>query len=197
MSLTMKSVFVFISYIVGSIPMGIILASFAGGEDIRKKGSGNIGATNVYRVHGKRLGALTLAADALKGALPALAAVLFGLDAVWICLVGLAAFLGHLFPVFLQFKGGKGVATALGVFIVLSPLALIISIVIFAIIVYKYRYVSLASLTAAAAVPLLVGLTGSSDNKVYIIFSLIIVSLIFYRHKENIKRLLNNEELKI
>lgn len=193
----MKAVLIFFAYILGSIPMGVILSSLIGGGDIRESGSGNIGATNVYRTHGKKLGALTLFADALKGALPTLIAMFLGLGAFWVSLIGLAAFMGHLYPVFLQFKGGKGVATALGVFAAISPVALLCSAAIFALMVYKFRYVSLGSLTAAAAMPLLVGLVNSSDDKSYIILSTAIAVMVFIKHKANIKRLLNREELKI
>lgn len=197
MSLTMKAVFVFLSYIIGSIPVGVIISYLTGGEDIRQTGSGNIGATNVYRVHGKKLGIITLVGDALKGLLPTLAAVLLGLDAVWISIIALAAFIGHLYPVFLQFKGGKGVATAIGIFVIISPVSLLICIGTFALVVHKFRYVSLGSLTAAGIIPLLIGLINSSDVKVYIIFSIVVAALIFYKHKENIKRLLSGEELKV
>jgi glycerol-3-phosphate acyltransferase PlsY len=197
MSLTLKSVLVFLAYVIGSIPMGVILSSFIGGQDIRETGSGNIGATNVYRTHGKKLGIITLAADALKGLIPTLAAVLFGLSNFWISLIALAAFLGHLYPLFLQFKGGKGVATALGIFLIISPASLLISFLVFVLIIYAFRYVSLASLSATAMIPLLVGFINSSEDKVFIILSLIIASFIFVRHKENIKRLLNGEELKV
>jgi glycerol-3-phosphate acyltransferase PlsY len=193
----MKAVFILMAYLIGSIPIGVILSSFVGKEDIRKKGSGNIGATNVFRVHGKKLGVLTLAGDALKGAIPVLAAMLSGLGAVWVSLVALAVFLGHLYPVFLSFKGGKGVATAMGIFLVISPVALIMSAAIFLALVYKYRYVSLGSLAAAAVMPVLIGLINCSDYKIYMIFSLCISALIFYKHKANIERLLNKEELKI
>ena len=193
----MKAIFILLAYLIGSIPIGVIISSFARGEDIRKKGSGNIGATNVLRVHGKKLGILTLTGDALKGALPAAAAIMFGLGAVWISLVALTTFLGHLYPVFLSFKGGKGVATALGIFLVISPIALILSAAIFMALVHKFRYVSLGSLSASAAMPILIGLISCSDYKVYMLLSVCISALIFYKHKENINRLLNGEELKI
>ncbi len=188
---------VFVAYLVGSIPVGVILSAVAGGGDIRKAGSGNIGATNVYRVHGKKLGAVTLIGDALKGLLPTLAAKMLGLTAFWVCLVALAAFIGHLYPVFLQFKGGKGVATALGIFLVISPAALLAGILLFALLVSRFRYVSLGSLAAAATMPLFIGIFNSTDYKTYIVLSLCIAVLIFYKHKENIKRLLNGEELKV
>ncbi|MFC1856379.1 glycerol-3-phosphate 1-O-acyltransferase PlsY [Thermodesulfobacteriota bacterium] len=188
MSLTMKSVFILLAYLAGSIPMGVILSHYFTGKDIRKTGSGNIGATNVYRTHGRKLGIITLIADALKGALPTLIAMLMGLSAVFVCSVGVACFLGHLYPVFLQFKGGKGVATALGIFAVISPVALLLSMLIFVLLVYKFRYVSLASLSAAASMPLLIGLLNSPEDKAYIILALIISALVFYKHKENIIR---------
>ncbi|NCP78361.1 MAG: acyl-phosphate glycerol 3-phosphate acyltransferase, partial [Desulfuromonadales bacterium] len=114
--------FLLATYLIGAIPTGLVLTRLAGGADVRTAGSGNIGATNVYRVAGRTLGILTLAGDCLKGVLPLLAAIsLFQLSQPQIALVGVTAFLGHCYPVYLGFKGGKGVATALGVLLVLSP----------------------------------------------------------------------------
>lgn len=195
--MTVKIVSIFFAYIIGSIPVGVILTKCSGGADIRKSGSGNIGATNVYRVHGKTLGIMTLAGDALKGLLPTLIAVLNNAGAVWISVIALATFIGHLYPIFLQFKGGKGVATAMGIFIIISPLSLVSSLLVFALIVYKFRYVSAGSLSAAVAMPILVGLFCATDYKIYMILSLCVSTLVFYKHKENIKRLFCGEELKI
>src|SRR5437773_714261 len=144
----MEFVLVLFGYLLGSIPTGYILG-FLAGVDVRKAGSGNVGATNVARVVGKRQGLLTLVADAAKGFIPVFVSAQFGLSATVIGFVGVAAFLGHLFPVFLKFQGGKGVATALGVFLGLAPLASLILILIFTAVVLCSRLVSLSSMTAA------------------------------------------------
>jgi glycerol-3-phosphate acyltransferase PlsY len=147
--------FLIISYLVGSIPTGLIL-SRATGVDIRKSGSGNIGATNVTRLLGKKLGVLTLVGDVLKAIIPMLAAHWYFLRSgiaatphevdIIVSLCGGAAFLGHMYPIYLKFKGGKGVATALGVFIVLEPLATLISLLLFITVVFFSGYVAVGSL---------------------------------------------------
>ena len=141
----MVYLFIIISYLVGSIPTGLVLARLTGAEDIRKAGSGNIGATNVTRLLGKKLGAFTLLGDILKAVVPMLAAHIYYVKSgtsfspkeldMAVSLCGGAAFLGHLFPIYLNFRGGKGVATALGVFIVLDPLAVLISLFLFIAVV--------------------------------------------------------------
>ena len=187
----------FLSYLLGAIPVGILVARKYGHNDLTQKGSGNIGATNVARVVGKKAGIITLIGDITKGLLPVLFfSVLIGTD-TWqkqtiVALAGLAAFLGHIFSIFLKFKGGKGVATATGVFLGLCPLAVFVDVVIFAFVAWRWRYVSLASLSAALAMPVLMGLF--SDKKVYILLAVVIAFLIFYRHKDNIKRLLAGRE---
>ncbi len=114
------------SYLIGAIPTGVILTRIVGGDDIRKSGSGNIGATNVYRVAGRQLGIITLIGDCLKGLLPVLAAQQAQIGTTAIAAVSVAAFIGHCYPVYLGFKGGKGVATALGIFLILSPLSILL-----------------------------------------------------------------------
>src|SRR5438046_4064321 len=148
----MEFLLVLFGYLLGSIPTGYVLG-FLAGVDVRKAGSGNVGATNVARVVGKRQGLLTLVADAAKGFIPVFVSAQFGLSATVIGFVGVAAFLGHLFPVFLKFQGGKGVATALGVFLGLAPLASLILILIFTVVVLSSRLVSLSSMTAAVLAP--------------------------------------------
>ena len=154
---------VVVAYLLGSIPTGLLLAR-AFGVDIRSAGSGNIGATNVYRTLGRKFGIMTLAGDCLKGLVPVLAARYLGVSAGWLALTGSAAFLGHVYTVFLGFKGGKGVATALGVFLGVSPLAVPVSLAIFSLVLWKWRYVSLASITAAAAMPVIVTVALSAEN---------------------------------
>jgi len=180
------------AYLMGSIPTGVILARAFSDVDPRTQGSRNIGATNVFRTAGKKLGVITLLGDILKGLIP-VATARGSLDSYfWIGAVALVAFLGHLYPIFLKFKGGKGIATGLGVFLALSPLPAILSFVVFAAVVYKWRFISLGSLTATAAFPIFLALL--NPHRVYIPFAVIIGVLIFYRHRENIERLLSGKE---
>ncbi len=184
------------AYFLGSVPTGILLARAFGSVDPRTTGSKNIGATNVYRTAGKKVGVLTLLGDILKGFIPVVIAR-HTLDApFWIAAVALAAFLGHLYPIFLKFKGGKGVATGLGAFVALSPLSALGTILVFGGVVYKWRYISLGSLTAAAAFPILMALNPFSHHRIYIPFAVVIAILIFYRHRENIERMLAGRENK-
>ena len=159
------------------------------------RGSGNIGATNVYRVLGKGLSTLTLVGDVLKGVIPVILACTLVGDEIWIAMVAFVTFLGHLFPVFLRFRGGKGVATALGVFLVITPLVVPFSIIIFVLVVMKWRYVSLGSLTASALMPIFLCVLGYPIA--YVNLSLAMGCLIFYRHRGNIKRLREGSEKKI
>ncbi len=183
---------VFIAYFIGSIPTGLLLTRAFGGVDIRTTGSGNIGATNVYRTMGRTVGILTLIGDCLKGVVPVVAARALGCSDLIISLAGVAAFLGHIFPIFLKFKGGKGVATALGVFLSVSPLAVLCSLGIFIIVLVPWRYVSLASISAAAMMPVFAALI---DRKPAIIaMSLAIASIVIVKHSSNIKRLINGTE---
>jgi len=174
------------AYLLGSIPTGLLLGK-AFGVDIRTTGSGNIGATNVYRTLGKRVGIMTLAGDCLKGLIPVLAVKFLGFSDGWVALTGLAAFLGHVYTIFLGFKGGKGVATALGVFLGLSPIAVPFALVIFLLVLWKWRYVSLASVTAAAAMPVLVALV--EHKAFFTVVATILAAIVIYKHRENIERL--------
>lgn len=181
------------AYLLGSVPTGILVSRGLGKIDITKVGSGNIGATNVARVLGKGMGALTLLGDVAKGWLPVfLGQKLLGQEAAWIAGVALATFIGHLYPVFLKFKGGKGVAVGLGVFLAISPLAGLIVFLIWAGVVVGTRIVSVGSLTAALALPVVVGLVRGSLP--YLSLAILVCILIFYRHRENIRRLLAGSE---
>jgi glycerol-3-phosphate acyltransferase PlsY len=180
------------AYLLGSIPTGVILTKAFSDVDPRSQGSRNIGATNIYRTAGKKLGVLTLVGDILKGLIPVVVARESLGSFFWIGAIALAAFLGHLYSIFLKFKGGKGIATGLGAFLALSPLAAVLSCLVFGAVVYKWRYISLGSLTATAAFPVLLFLL--SPHRVYIPFAVAIGILIFYRHRENIKRLLGGTE---
>lgn len=183
------------AYLIGAIPFGVVLTRLAGVGDVRASGSGNIGATNVYRTFGRRLGLLTLAMDALKGLLPVLlAGSLLDFSTTQVAMVAAAAFLGHCYPVYLGFKGGKGVATALGIYLVLSPWSVLAALALFAAILWRWRYVSLASVSAAAAIPLLVGLFERSWPLV--LATLFISVMVIVRHRANIERLRNGTESK-
>lgn len=185
-----------VAYLLGSIPTGIVIARILGGEDPRKVGSRNIGATNVSRSAGKTAGILTLAADALKGAVPTLVAVYTDPASVkLISLVGLSAFVGHLFPVFLAFRGGKGVATALGVMVVVSPVATVFSAFIFFVVVMIKRFVSLGSIIAASLLPVFLSILPQS--RAYMPMGIAVAVLIIIKHKENIKRLVAGTENRI
>lgn len=181
------------AYLVGALPCGVILTRLSGAGDIRSSGSGNIGATNVYRVAGRKLGVLTLVCDALKGVLPVLLAAQWGhLPEPQVALVALAVFLGHCYPIYLGFKGGKGVATALGIFIVLSPLTVACLVAIFITLVAIWRYISLGSICAAAAAPLLIFWFERSTALVGATF--FIAAIVIWRHRENISRLIGGTE---
>jgi glycerol-3-phosphate acyltransferase PlsY len=191
---TPEVLFLFIAYLLGSVPTGLLLARMVGGVDIRTAGSGNIGATNVYRTLGRTVGVMTLVGDCLKGLLPVLVAKQLGYAEIWILAIGLAAFLGHVFTIFLRFKGGKGVATALGVFLGVAPLAVSIVLLVFIIIVWVTRYISLGSILAAAAMPLAVWLLKASP--VQISMTAVVALIVIAKHHENIRRLLSGTESK-
>jgi glycerol-3-phosphate acyltransferase PlsY len=179
------------AYLLGSIPTGLLLGKLYG-IDVRKEGSGNIGATNLYRTVGRKVGIITLVGDCFKGLIPVLAIKYSALPVEVAAWVGLAAFCGHVFSVFLKFRGGKGVATALGVFLGLSPLSVVIAVVLFLLLMLKWRYVSLGSVSAAAVMPFAVYLMGNGPTLVCVttIISLIVIA----RHYENILRLVAGTE---
>ena len=180
-------------YLIAAVPTGIVLARVMGYEDVRDKGSGNIGATNVYRVAGKLAGVLTLAGDILKGFLPLLACK------TWLAptsaQLGIAcamAIIGHCYPVYLKFRGGKGIATALGIFLVMSPIAVLGAAIVFGITVATTRFISLGSVLAAMSAPLLV-LMLNQPQPIFLA-TLFIAALIVWRHRSNIKRLMDGSE---
>lgn len=188
------------AYLLGSIPFGLLLGKLFGAGDVRKEGSGNIGATNVLRVAGPLAGVLTLLLDAGKGALAVLlAARLSGESALWMMIAGLCVLVGHCFPIWLGFHGGKGVATAAGVFLVLCPLALLGAAILFVLVVIYWRFVSLGSISAAAAMPLLIYFFWAPHHAppYSITFgSLAAALLIVYKHDANIQRLVQGDEPK-
>jgi glycerol-3-phosphate acyltransferase PlsY len=186
------------SYLLGSIPFGMLFARLFANEDVRASGSGNIGATNVARVAGPLAGVFTLLFDALKGAAAVfVASRLFSHSAEWMMLAGLAALIGHCFPVWLKFKGGKGVATALGLFLVLCLPAALAALLFFLIVVGIWRFVSLGSVAAAASMPLLIYLLWAPGHAppLSIIFGTLLATLIVvYKHDANLQRLVEGTE---
>lgn len=179
-------------YLLGSIPFGLVLTRMAGLGDVRSIGSGNIGATNVLRTGNKKLAATTLICDMLKGAIAVLIAAYFGRD--YALAAGIGAFLGHLFPVWLSFKGGKGVATYLGILLGLAWPGALVFIAAWIIIALLTRYSSLSALVACILVPLSLLYLGL--EKTALIFALLTV-IVFIKHRANIKRLMSGTETKI
>nr|WP_210270352.1 glycerol-3-phosphate 1-O-acyltransferase PlsY [Ensifer oleiphilus] len=179
-------------YLLGSIPFGLILTRMAGLGDVRKIGSGNIGATNVLRTGNKKLAAATLLLDALKGTAAAAIASLWGVEAG--IAAGLAAFLGHLYPVWLGFKGGKGVATYIGVLLGLVPWVVLVFAAIWLAMAKISRYSSLSALVATAVIPVVLYLTG--HEKVALLFA-VMTLITWVKHRANIKRLLAGTESRI
>lgn len=194
--MSMEISLILVSYLIGAIPFGLLIGRVAG-TDVRQEGSGNIGATNVGRVLGKKLGILTLLCDVGKGFLPVWSVGLAlpettAAREVVVLLCALATVIGHMFPVYLKFKGGKGVATALGVFLCLSPWSILISLLIFVAAVAGSGYVSVGSLIATALLPLWLWILGASSEVMGA--AVVIVLLIWFKHQSNIGRLLRGEE---
>lgn len=180
-------------YLSGSVPYGLLLTRLAGLGDIRKTGSGNIGATNVLRTGSKKLAIATLLLDALKGFFPVLIAKQFHMD--YAVLAALGALLGHLFPVWLRFKGGKGVATALGICFAFSPFLGVLVCLLWLGMAVMFQYSSLAALTAFAFAPFMTLWITASYQVTVTVF--IIALFVWARHHENIRRLAKGEESKI
>ena len=188
-------VLVAVAYLLGSIPFGVLVARTQGGVDIRRVGSGNIGATNVLRAVGKGAAALTLLADVGKGALPVALGRWLGVATPVLATIALAAVGGHLFPDFARFRGGKGVATTLGVVLVAMPVVGSLLILIWLAVATLSRYSSLASLTASVALPIF---TWVLDGRpAMLALSGVLLALVVFRHRENIARLLAGTEGKI
>jgi acyl phosphate:glycerol-3-phosphate acyltransferase len=205
---------IIVAYLLGSIPFGYLIVRATEGGDIRQKGSGGTGATNVSRSAGKAAGVMTLLLDALKGAAAVLIAVkvlsgsggahddaAMGSSAWWVAAAALAVMIGHIFPVWLRFRGGKGVATGVGVFLVLMPAVVGIAVLIFLGIVLLTRYVSLGSIVAALSIPLLALLEHELVSTQTNFAPLMTVAslgalLIVFAHRENVARLVKGRETK-
>jgi glycerol-3-phosphate acyltransferase PlsY len=183
------------AYLIGSISFAVLLVKLRTGRDIRAEGSGNAGATNVLRAHGKGLAAVVAALDIAKGAVPVLLVRLVTGDSRYAAAAGFAAVLGHVFPVFYGFRGGKGVATAVGAFLALAPLAMLVSLGIFVLVVALTRYVSLGSILAMALLPMAAGLFGAP--LAVLVAAAATAILVILKHLENLKRLVRGEERRL
>lgn len=196
----MRLVIVTLAYLIGSIPFGYLIVKLTSGGDVRQTGSGGTGATNVSRRAGKAAGVLTLLLDAEKGAVAVLLAM--WLSEGWVvALAAVAVIVGHIFPVWLGFRGGKGVAAAVGVFLIVAPFALLCAGVVFVAVVSLTRYVSLASLSAAASIPVFLWLQKlliqpRAEIKAPLIAAVVTALLIIFAHRGNIARLIKGTEPK-
>ena len=191
----MRALGLVVVYLIGSIPVGFLVARAAGGFDIRGKGSGNIGATNVLRTLGPVPAVLTLLGDVAKGYLAVRAAEVLGPEPVWGAAGALLAIVGNCWPVFLRFKGGKGVATALGAFLALTPRAILLAAGVWIVIAAAFRHVSLASILGCVGLALGAWLFGYAP--MYAGAAACAAGLIVWRHHENVKRLLSGTERRL
>ncbi|MFA6759243.1 MAG: glycerol-3-phosphate 1-O-acyltransferase PlsY [Bacteroidales bacterium] len=197
MSLEISLAFILFSYLLGAIPFGYILTKFYTGENIMELGSGNVGSTNVKRVAGKRIAIITQVFDMLKGFLPvALYLFIFNNQqngsSFFIYYIAISSIVGHDFSVFLKFKGGKGVNTTLGASLLLAPYSVLVAVVFYLIVKWKFNYVSLGSIVLACALPLVELIINGLGPDFY--YLLVCMALIVLLHKKNIIRLLNNIE---
>ena len=182
-------------YLIGAIPIGFLVARAAGGFDIRGKGSGTIGATNVLRTLGPVPAVLTLLGDVAKGYVAVRAAEVIGPEPVWGAAGAVLAVVGNCWPVFLRFKGGKGVATGLGAFLALTPRAILPAMAVWIVVTAASRYVSLASILACVCLPIVAWLFGYTP--MYVVAAACAAALIVWRHHENVKRLLSGTERRL
>ena len=188
--------FVVVAYLLGSVSFAVLLVRAATGTDIRSSGSGNAGATNVLRAHGKKLALVVALLDVGKGAAAVALMRLVTADPFWAAAAGVAAVLGHVFPVFYRFRGGKGVATAIGAFLLLSPLALLCSLAVFVVVVAATKYVSLGSVIAMVLLPPFAGLLFRSPRPVVTAAGAVALVVVL-KHLGNLKRLARGEERKL
>jgi glycerol-3-phosphate acyltransferase PlsY len=187
---------VIVAYLLGSISFAVLLVRATTGKDIRAEGSGNAGATNVLRAHGKKLALAVALLDVAKGAVAVLLVRLVTADPLWGALAGVAAVLGHVFPIFYAFRGGKGVATAVGAFVVLAPLALLCCLAVFVLVVALTRYVSLGSVIAMVLLPPVAGLLFHARRAV-VTAAAVTALVVVFKHLGNLKRLALGQERKL
>ena len=195
--------FLFIAYLIGSFPTAVWIGKAFYNIDVREFGSGNAGATNTFRVLGKKAGVPVLIIDICKGALAVSLAYLSDFETGsndFITLqmgLGVAALIGHIFPVFAGFRGGKGVATILGVVVCVSPVACSVALIVFLLVLILSRYVSVSSMAAGLSFPLILNIGMHNQNTVLMVFSLFVALVLIITHRTNISRLLNKQETKI
>jgi len=180
-----------LAYLLGAVPFGLVVGKIFCGIDPRTDGSRNTGATNVARLCGFKFGVLALLLDLAKGFVPVAVACTFSESSLFLALTGLAAIVGHCWSVFLYGKGGKAVATTVGVFLALAPVSTLIAAVITIAVIAKSGYVSMGSLTLVTILPILMLVTG---NLTYCLMAVVVAALVFWRHRENIQRLARGEE---
>ena len=185
-----------VAYLLGSISFAVLLVRVVTGKDIRSEGSGNAGATNVLRAHGKKLGLIVAVLDIAKGALAVYLVRLVTADSRYAAAAGFAAILGHVFPIFYGFRGGKGVATAVGAFLLLAPLATLVCVGVFVLVVAATKYVSLGSVIAMVLLPPVAGLLFHAPLPVVAAAAGAAV-LIVLKHRENLKRLASGQERRL
>jgi glycerol-3-phosphate acyltransferase PlsY len=196
-------VLIFIAYLVGSLPTAVLVSKYFFGIDIRDYGSGNAGATNTFRVLGTRWGAFVMAVDILKGVLASFLYLLlpYYLTNEWdrtnfMIGLGLSAVVGHIFPVWANFKGGKGVATLLGMVLAIQPLVALCVIAVFLLVLYLTRFVSLSSILASMAFPLFIMVVFNEPEPLYRVFAIAVALMVILTHQKNISRLLQGNESK-
>jgi len=187
---------VVLAYFLGSVPTAYLLVRATTGEDVRTKGTGNVGGTNAMRAAGWKVGAAVTLIDMAKGALAVWLMRMYNPESAWLAAAMLAAVLGHCYPVWLRFQGGKGVATGLGVYMVLAPASALVAIAVWVVILVIWRWVSLASMVASASFPLILKLIDQPDLVTLVAVSAVAI-LIILRHGSNIRSLLAGEEVKI
>ncbi|MFP7252965.1 glycerol-3-phosphate 1-O-acyltransferase PlsY [Terribacillus goriensis] len=185
--------FILLAYVIGSIPSALIVGKVGYNIDVREHGSGNLGATNTFRILGKKAGVIVLIADILKGTIATILPVLFGFD-LYLLIIGLGAVIGHVYPIFARFKGGKAVATSAGIILGVNALLFAIIIASFVIVLLISKYVSLASMTAGV-VGVIVSLFIAQDIVLTIVLGLLAI-FILYKHRQNIVRIIRREEPK-
>ena len=187
---------VLFAYLLGSLPTALVVVRLFTGDDVRRKGSGNVGATNALRAAGWKAGVVVTVIDVAKGALPVWLMRLYNPESVWIAAAMLAAVLGHCYPVWLKFRGGKGVATGFGSFLVIAPLSALAALALWFVVLVIWRWVSLASMVASASFPMILKLIDNPDLVTLIAVSAAAV-LIILRHGSNIRNMLAGREAKV
>ena len=199
----MVIVLIFIAYLLGSIPTSVWIGKSFYNIDVREFGSGNAGATNTFRVLGKKAGIPVLIIDILKGTAAVALSFMSGYHPETAGFVelqlglGIAALLGHIFPIFAGFRGGKGVATILGIVICIVPAACSLSLLVFLTVLFSSRIVSLSSMVAGLSFPFFLNIVLGNHNQILTIFSIVVATLLIITHRKNIKRLLKNQESRV